>query len=343
MDEEERSVRDSPTILNDPQLRDYLTGILCKTVGFDRCNTARIYIVKDKSFNASMAPNGFMRIHTGLLARVFSESELSAVLAHEFAHFELRHSLGKFRNIRRSTDVLAWVSLAGAVTNTNTSALQNSIVLQIFSYSRENERDADLLAAAYIRSSPYPMHFAQIWSRMSEEDNANREERKQRKISRFAPGPTDSHPTNAQRFVYLAKLEAEEGAQEGDDGASEYRAQTSRILPELYSALVMGNEFSGADYVIRGRGDRLGWDSLLLTTRGDLYRQRGNPRDLVTAQAFFQKATQDEAAPPEAWRGLGLTSLRIGETAVGKTALQQYLTRQPNAKDAASIKMLLED
>ena len=343
IDEIERSFRDLPIILRDERLVTYLNGVLCRTVGFDRCQSTRIYVLKDQSFNASMAPNGMMLIHTGLLARVHSEAELATILGHEFAHFELRHSLIGFRKLRSATDWLAWISLAGAASNTNTSSAQNGIIFGYYSNSREQERDADLLSAAYIRSSPYPLRASIVWKRLVEEDDAVREDRRLRKIKRIRPGPVDTHPTPLQRFAYLSELEAEEGATEGDDAARYYRDETERVLPDLFSGLVKGNEFAGTDYVIRSRGDALGWDGLLLSTRGELYRMRGNPRDLVTARQFFEKATQMEKAPPEAWRGLGLAALRTGDSLTGKAALKEYLVKEPNARDRDAIKILLEE
>lgn len=113
-DEAERALRDSKAVINDPALTTYLRGVVCRTVGAQRCDTARIYVVRDASFNASMAPNGMLIIHSGLLLRVRNEAELAAVLGHEFAHFELRHSLAQFKRARTAGDIAAWVGVAAA-------------------------------------------------------------------------------------------------------------------------------------------------------------------------------------------------------------------------------------
>lgn len=341
IDELERPFRDSAFVLRDARLEGHLRSVLCMTVGFDRCGAARIYVVKDNSFNASMFPNGVMLIHVGLLARVHSDAELATVLGHEFAHFELRHSLQSFRKQRTATDVLAWVSLAGVATNQNTSSIQNIVAMSFFSFSRAQEADADLLAAAYVRASPYRLRASQVWKRLLDEHNALRAERGMRKVKRYYPEPTETHPTDLQRIAYFTKLEAEAG-EDGDDALAEYRSATAPFLPQLFDSLVKGNEFAAADFVIRARGDVMGWDAPLLTLRGELYRMRANPRDLVTARAFFERATTFPDAPAESWRGLGLTALRLGEPDVGKEALAQYLRHQPDALDASTIKLLLE-
>lgn len=344
-DEAERGLRDSPAVYRDEKLNTYVRSVLCRTVGFDRCAAVRIYVIKDSSFNATMAPNGLMVVHTGLLARLSSEAELAAVLGHEFAHFELRHSLQRFRLQRRSGDLAAWIGLAGAATGHSTTDIRNTIDAGYYSFSRENETEADLLSAAFARSSPYRLRGSEVWKRMILENDALREERKLRKIRRFRPGITDTHPTNLQRVAYLAVLEKEAAAagDGGEDDFAEYRAATLPILPEMFDSLVKGNEFGAADYVIRQRGDTLGWDGQLLTLRAELYRQRAAPRDLATAREFFEKATTYADAPPESWRGLGLTAMRLGDLEPARAALAEYLKRLPDARDAASIRALLEN
>ena len=341
-DEEERVLRDTALVDRDPAINAYLRSVLCRTIGFDRCQSVRIYLIKESTFNASMTPNGTMRVHTGLLARIQSEAELAAVLGHEFAHFELRHGLAGVRAGRRMGDVLSWVWLAGAATNQPTGNMQTAIIGSYFQFSRAQETAADLLSEAYIRGSPYKSRASRIWQRVLDEDNALRKERRVAKNRRYFPSLVETHPTNLQRIAYFTKLEQEAG-DAGEDGADTYRQATAPLVAALFEAMIKGNQFAAADYAIRGRGDALGWDGQMLTLRAELYRLRANPRDLATARTFFEKATTYPDAPPESWRGLGLTALRLGEPEPGRAALAEYLKRRPDARDAASIKPLLEN
>lgn len=343
VDELERSFRDSPLVVQDEELAKYVKSVLCKAVGEDRCSATRVYIVQDKNFNAGMYPNGFMLVHTGLLARVYSEAELATVLAHEFGHFELRHGLNGFAEQRRNSDAMAWVGLAGAAAVQYGSLAQAPFLVGLFRFKRGQETEADMLSASYIRASSYPLRASIVWKRLMEEEDALKEERKLRKVRRYNPGPIDTHPTDLQRFAYFSELEALPGASEGDDGSEAYRAATTRVLPTLFDSLVKSNEFAAADYVIQSRAKALGWDGLLLHARGELYRLRGNPRDLVTARQFYEQAIATGAAPAEAWRGAGLTAMRGGDGTAGRAALQEYLIRMPQAPDAAAMKILLEN
>lgn len=342
VDEQERALRDSAYILRDEKLTQYVRRTLCRTVGEDRCQSVRIYIVENEVFNASMAPNGLMRVHTGLLARLHSEAELAAVLGHEFAHFEQRHSLHGFRKQRTTDDILQWVQLAGAFANQNTSALQASLVGSFYRFGREQEQESDVLASKFLQSSPYRPRSSEIWKRITEENDALRAERGLRKLRKLLPDFADSHPPTEQRFLYLRKIEAEAGS-EGEEGFAEFGAATAQIMPKVLAALAKGNEFGAADYIIKSRGDALGWDAPLLYARGELYRQRANPRDLATARGFYEQASAKPDAPAETWRGLGLTAMRLGDAGAGKAALSEYMKRAPEALDAKSIKLLLEN
>jgi beta-barrel assembly-enhancing protease len=340
-DEEERTLRDQPYVLKSPALEAYLREILCNTVGVDRCSSARIYIIKDASFNASMAPNGLMLVHTGLLARLHSDAELATVLGHEFAHFEKRHSLHGFASRRSATDAISWISLTGAVLGQSTSDIQNSIIFGVYAFTRVQESEADSLSGEFVRASRYRLRGSDVWLRAQQEEEALRAERGLKKLERLSPGLLDSHPTNSQRMSYF--VAAESGASgDGEDGFEHFKSVTESLTQEIFEPLVRGNEFGAADYVIRARGEALGWDAPLLYSRGELYRLRAYPRDLVTARDLFRQAIILPNSPPQAWRGLGLVEMKLGEAEVGKTALAEYLKRAPQAADAATIGMLLK-
>lgn len=340
VDEAERGLAASPFVLRDPQLTDFVRGVLCRTVGDDRCRGVRVYVVKDSSFNASMTPNGMMIVHTGLLARLHSEAELASVLGHEFGHFENRHSLKRFRARRGATDAMSWISLIGVVTSTPVASTNNAIVAGYFRFNRDEEVEADLLGVQFVRSSRYRLRASGVWLRLVAEQDALRAERGLRKVRRYTPSLLDTHPTELQRVGYLSTLESE--IDTGDDAMDGYRAATGRVLPQLFESLIKGNDFAGVDYVLRSRGDALGWDGPLLYMRGELYRQRANPRDLVTARDLFQQSVAQPDAPAESWRGLGLISVRLGDVPAGKAALEEYLRRAPDSPDAAAIKMVME-
>ena len=340
IDELERNFRGAPGVLHNPELTQYLHGVLCRAVGDERCAAVRIYVLKVSSFNASMAPNGLMIVHTGLLARVHSEAELAAVLGHEFGHFEKRHSLYRFRQARKGSDIAAWIGLIGGYTGTPTSNIQMALIGGMYAFSRAQEAEADAMSVEYLRASPYRLRASRIWQRLTEEQDALRKERGLRKLKKTSPSLLDTHPANAERIAFHTIKEAEIGDSGADESASFAKA-TAPFLLELFDPLIRDNDFGAADYVLRARGEALGWSAQLHYLRGELYRLRGNPRDFVTALGFFEQAAALPDAVPESWRGLGLCALRTGDTARGHAALAEYIKRKPDARDVATINLLL--
>ncbi|KAK0329044.1 hypothetical protein LTR94_038345, partial [Friedmanniomyces endolithicus] len=65
------------------------------------------------------------------------------------------------------------------------------------------------------------------------------------------------------------------------------------------------NDFGASDFLITELADS-GWTAQLWLARGELYRARGNPRDLVNAAEFYSNATTADPGLAEAYRGLGL-------------------------------------
>lgn len=338
-DENERRVRDSNLVIRDTAINDYVRSILCRTVGDDRCRNIRLYILRVPVLNASMAPNGTMIVWSGLLLRCRSEAELASILGHEFAHFERRHTLQRFRARRTASDIVAWTAVLGALANVPTSA---DIVMYgaLARFSRDQEREADLLGLGYLSRSAYrPQAASALWDRAMDEADASALGRLQpsRRYERTAF--FSSHPTDAERAGYLGQLAGPELDGRSDNAAA-YAAAMRPWLPSFLEDQVRLNDFGGTEFILAELA-RDGWTADLLFARGELYRMRGNPRDLVNAADFYLQAVALDESRAESFRGLGLSLMRSGSTEEGRTALTRYLTLRPDAPDAPMIRALI--
>lgn len=345
MDEEERVLANSPILIRDEALNGYVRNVLCSTVGADRCKAVRIYILRTPLFNASMAPNGVMRVYSGLLLRVRSDAELGSVLGHEFGHFEQRHSLAAFKARRSSTDLLSWAGVLAGMSPTGRSqfdmqSLQISVYGRLSRFSRDQERQADARSVGYLNSSSLkPQAASNVWRNLMKESEQSALARGYNKprfdnVAFFA-----SHPPNAERAVTLAELAEPNGA-DRDDGAARYAAAMAPWVPLFLDDQIKLNDFGATDYLIGVLADH-GATAPLWLARGDLYRARGNMRDLVAAAEFYSNAISLDPKLPEAQRGLGLSMLKTGRRAEGEAALRRYLQLKPDAPDAAMIGMLV--
>jgi predicted Zn-dependent protease len=336
-DERERVQRDSRSLVKDPALNAYVRGVLCRTVGEDRCRSVRLYIDEVPAFNAYMTPNGAMVVWTGLLLRVRSEAELGAILGHEFGHFELRHSLKDFKSHRTGTDVMAWASILIR----NSANIQYSVVGQMYAFSRDQEREADMTGFQYLARSQYPSSAAaDVWEHVMGEADATAIGRRGKAQHKYVAGVFATHPTDLARATYLraASIEAHDVKPAVVDT---HQAAMAKWLPVFLNDQIKLNDFGGSEYLLANLADGTGWTTPLLCARGDLYRERGNPRDLVSAAQFYQEAIGKGDAPPDAYRGLGLALLRGQQVAEGQAALATYLRLKPAATDAALIATLI--
>ena len=344
-DEDERRLRDSPAVIGDAALNGYVRDVLCRTIGADRCGSVRIYILRQAAFNAWMAPNGTMVVHSGLLLRVRDEAELAAVLGHEFAHFELRHSLASYRKRRGAGDIVAWAGVlasgAGTYAGVRTyQSIQIGALGGVAAYGRDQERQADLLSMAYVGASPYePQCFADLWARVMDEADATAHGRRQRSARYDRVAFFASHPTTLERAGYLRTVATDMGKAGIDEGAR-YRAAMTHWRPQFLADQMKLNDFEGTDYLLgQLAGDR--WPADLLFSRGELYRARGNPRDLVAAIGFYRAAIAQDPGDAEAYRGIGLAQMRSRDPEAA-ASLRTYLKMRPDAADGAMIATLLQ-
>jgi len=337
MDEQERELKNSKFVVRDPALNAYVRGVLCRTVGEDRCQSARIYIVRTPQFNANMAPNGMMQVWTGLLLRMRNEAQLAAVLGHEFGHFERQHSLKQFKSIRSKADAMAWLSFlpygAGLIG-------QVALLGSVFSFSRDMEREADELSVTYLAQSPYATDQAnRIWEQLRAEQDATAAARGTKSAKDKNGGFFATHPNTAERVAYLREAATQKPHPEGRNFDAEYRQALVSWWPSLIDDQVKLNDFGGTSFLLEKLAAD-GWTPDLNFARGELYRARGREGDFAAAATHYRAAIDSGSVLPECWRGLGMAMLRNGQQAEGQAALQKYLELKPDAGDRSIIAMM---
>ncbi|MCH2497364.1 MAG: M48 family metalloprotease [Erythrobacter sp.] len=344
-DESERRLAASQLVIQDEALNAYLKEVLCKTVGTDRCTATRIYVLREPTFNATMSPNGTMRVFSGMLLRMRSEAELAAILGHEFGHFEQRHSLKQFKERRTGSDLLAWGALLASMSpgydaRRTYQSLEISVYGNLYRYGRDQEREADLLGLGYLnQSSLRPQAASEVWQNLMGEIDASALARGLKKPKYNAIAFTASHPPHGERAGYLSELASPGGAIR-NDGAPRYRQALAKWLPVFLEDQIKLNDFGASEYIIENLA-RNGWTPTLWHARGELYRTRGNQRDLVHAAQFYQNAIALDGNLAASYRGLGLSLFKTGERLRGQEALKQYLELAPDAEDAGMIRLML--
>ncbi len=339
MDEGERSLKTSPIVIRDPRLNAYVKGVLCRLVGDIRCNDVRLYILRTAQFNASMAPTGVMQVYSGLLLRTQNEAQLAAVLAHEYVHFENRHSIKLFREIRSKSSAAVWLAFTGIGL-----IASFGLAASLFRYSREMEREADLGGMKLIAVAGYDTReAARIWEQLRAEMDATAAVRNTKSRKDRDGGIYASHPPTAERVAYLVEEAKLVPGQPGATMVERYNVALAPFFPTFVDDQLKLNDFGAGDYLLDAMSRADGWTPWLLYARGELYRRRSQSDDLAKAIGFYTAAAKGAGNLPEVWRGRGLALVKSGQVDEGRADLARYLVARPDAWDKSMISMIAGD
>ena len=118
----------------------------------------RFQVVDSDDINAFAVSTGYIFVTRGLLESLETEQELAAVLAHEIAHVESRHTYRRWRISRKLSIVTGILgAIAGATDNVTDDiiASMSSFTAQLFiaGHGRDREREADLFASVYLNDA----------------------------------------------------------------------------------------------------------------------------------------------------------------------------------------------
>lgn len=122
---------------------EYINQILRKVMPKELLDDEGIhaYLHKDGRYNAFMTPSGMTFIHVGLFTDVYDEATIAGVLAHELAHYYMRHSLKQFIKAESG-------EFDSGIFRRNNSASKFSI---------GNELQSDSLAMVWMKASGYDL------------------------------------------------------------------------------------------------------------------------------------------------------------------------------------------
>lgn len=144
--------------------------------------------------NALALPGGFVYVTKPMLSFVRSDHELAAVLAHEVAHTARRHQM---EMIRRSNQAAFWTILIAVLTRDPAIAQGAQLISYglLSGYTREMEREADLLSIGYLaRTTWTPVAALTVMERLWREE---------RYRPRVDPGDLRDHPRTEERVAYI--------------------------------------------------------------------------------------------------------------------------------------------
>ncbi|MFO1405994.1 MAG: M48 family metalloprotease [Steroidobacteraceae bacterium] len=212
----------------------------------------KVTVLDSDQINAFAVP-GYIFVFRGLLAYLNSEAELAAVMGHEIAHVTARHTA---RRDAGDTATAVGATILGILTGS--SAVANvagsaGTALQ-FSYSREQELEADQLGAEYVARLGYdPSAIINVVRILKNQEafeiQSARAEGREAKVYH---GLYDTHPdfdTRMQGAVEAAAKAARPGGNYKPPGRDEYLDHIQGIAfgSSAAQGVVRGSRFYHAD------------------------------------------------------------------------------------------------
>jgi predicted Zn-dependent protease len=189
---------------------------VCREMGVGVCDW-QLTVLNDRSLNASARPNGVVAINRGVVEYAANEEEVSLVIAHELGHQAANHLVTGQRN--QAIGALVGAVLLGAAGAIASSRNYNSAnitraametganvggAIGRISYSKEQEREADYLAALILYRSDVDLDKARgILVTMAK--GSGRKE----------TGMLDTHPAGPERLAAWDKAVQEVRASNG--------------------------------------------------------------------------------------------------------------------------------
>ncbi len=349
MDEAEKNIKHSPLRINNDNLNVYLNSILCR-LSEEYCADFRIYIIRNPYFNATMAPNGMMQIWSGLLLRARNEAQLATVIGHEIGHYLKQHSLKRFNDINAKSSFMSFLSLgiAGAVATGNLSAdigsaasdlTQLGLMASIFSYSRDNEREADQYGIQLLENAGLDnREAAKIWENLIAEKEAADEDISSGSVF-FA-----SHPDPGERIINLnnhANAINQAGKIFTNTNSGIYWQNIKPILPLLYQDELNLRQFKQSEYVFKSLLKDDISPGLTHFYLGELYRLNGEDEQQHLVKSHYQQSINYPDHPSEVYRSLGLIEYKSRNFSKAKEYFTSYLDKNPEANDKEMIEFYM--
>lgn len=334
----EKKLSTSGRRYRDKALNDYVAKITCKLAP-DHCRDIRVYISRVPAFNASMAPNGFMMVWTGLLLRARNEAQLATVLGHEIGHYLRRHSLQNFEATRDTADFMVFFSLALniAIAPGVGDLASIAAIASLRGFSRDHEREADSVGLQLMANAGYdPREAAKIWRQLIRELKAK--EGGYEHSLFFA-----THPHPEERIDTLDRM-AEAIVKEKKAGLTkemEYRRVVGPHRRIFLRDELHRTKFDETEELLSMLLEEGVSKGEIYFFTGEMHRLKGKKKDLEKALEAYENARGEEGAPREIYKSLGIVFRKLGSAEKSRKAFEEYLRRAPDAEDRLMIESMI--
>ena len=155
-------------------------------------------VVDASDINAFALPGGFTYVNRGLIEAAKNEGELAGVIAHEISHVALRHGTAQYAKaqkagIGQAAGQILGAIIGGGVGSVIAATSQLGIGAYFTKYSREYEKQADILGSQMMARADYdPRDLANMFRTIEQQSEG-----------RGGPEWLSSHPNPGNRYEYI--------------------------------------------------------------------------------------------------------------------------------------------
>ncbi|MCI0490322.1 MAG: M48 family metallopeptidase [Blastocatellia bacterium] len=156
-------------------------------------------VVNASDINAFALPGGFTYVNRGLIEAASNEGEMAGVMAHEISHVALRHGTAQAAKaqkyaIGQAAGAILGAIIGGGVGGVIAQGSQFGIGAYFLKFSREYEKQADLLGAQMMADAGYdPRDLANMFRTIERASGGG------------GPQWLSSHPNPGNRYEYINK------------------------------------------------------------------------------------------------------------------------------------------
>jgi predicted Zn-dependent protease len=225
-------VEQTTRLFPDPIVNEFVNRTGQTLVRHSDCKVPfTIKVVDDDEVNAFALPGGFFYVNTGAIMAAANEAELAGIMAHEIAHVCARHAT---RNLTKNQIAqyasIPLVFVGGPVGYVARELSSMAVPLSFFKFSRDAEREADMLGIQYQYAAGYdPTSFVDFFEKleMEEKDDHNN----------FIARAFSSHPMTDDRVKRAeSMLEGLPGRDSYVTDSSEFDEVHARLLKLTHPA-----------------------------------------------------------------------------------------------------------
>jgi predicted Zn-dependent protease len=344
-DQLEQRIDNSGRRYNNPELDAYLTAVAQKLLPPDAQVPGagpRVKVIQNPLLNAFALPNGAIYVHTGILARIDNEAQLSALLGHELTHFTHRHALKQRRSAQNE---ITWVRIFQVMLpgmEGVTGPLGSLWTLASTSgYSRELETEADEQGLRAMVTAGYDPKQAPVVFELLLQDSGEKEVKEL-----FFFG---SHPRLEERIGNFRRLLDTQYATEAKDAtlrtnSEDFLSRTDQLLLDNAALDITLGRLKTARNAIEKHLKRHPQASRAHFLVGEVHRRSGSGDLYIqSAVAAYQEAARQDPTYADPRRELGFLYRARGAREQARTEFERYLALSPKATDALIIQGYLKE